>query len=192
MKTLNKVFLLIVMALSAAMFSNFAMAQTGGKIIIVDFTRVQEESLVGQNVISQLTQYGNAVQARKEALEASLNDEGAALENQESVLPPDAFQQRVTAFQQKARQADLELQGYRSTMVRGEQNAKLQITNELKPIVNKIMGERGADLVLDKSLIYISGGGFDVTDIVISRLNAVITSYPLNLSPPTLSGPAVQ
>jgi len=100
MKTLNKAFLFLALALSIAVFSNLASAQTGGKVIIVDFTRVQEESLVGQNVISQLTQYGNAVQARKEALEAALNEEGASLDSQEAVLPPDAFQQRVSDFQQ--------------------------------------------------------------------------------------------
>lgn len=190
MRTPIKFILTIMLAFSALLFSASAFAQTGGKVVIVDFTRVQEESLVGQNVISQLTQFGNAVQARKEALETELNAEGTALESQEAVLPPDAFQQRVEEFQRKARLADLELQGYRSTMVRAEQNAKLEITNNLKPIVNQIMREKGADLVLDKSLIYMAAGGFDVTDLVVARLDSQVQNYALNLQAPTLSGPA--
>lgn len=189
MRTPIKLILTIMLAFSAMVFSASAFAQTGGKVIIVDFTRVQEESLVGQNVISQLTQYGNAVQARKEALEAELNAEGTSLEAQEVVLPPDAFQQRVEEFQRKARLADLELQGYRSTMVRAEQNAKLEITNNLKPIVNAIMNEKGADLVLDKSLIYMAAGGFDITDLVVMRLDSQVQRYNLDLQAPTLSGP---
>lgn len=189
MRTPIKFFITIMLALSAVVFSASAFAQTGGKVIIIDFTRVQEDSLVGQNVISQLTQYGNAVQARKEALEAQLNKEGTDLEAQEVVLPPDAFQQRVDEFQRKARLADLELQGYRSTMVRAEQNAKLEITNNLKPIVNAIMNEKGADLVLDKNLIYMAAGGFDVTDLVVSRLDSTVQQYSLGLQAPTLDGP---
>lgn len=189
MRTPIKFILTVMLAFSAMVLSVSAFAQTGGKVIIVDFTRVQEESLVGQNVISQLTQYGNAVQARKEALEAELNAEGTALEAQEVVLPPDAFQQRVEEFQRKARLADLELQGYRSTMVRAEQNAKLEITNNLKPIVNAIMNEKGADLVLDKSLIYMAGGGFDITDLVVARLDSQVQRYNLDIQAPTLSGP---
>ncbi len=190
MKTLSKLFTFTIMALMSAMFFTSAFAQTGGKVVIVDFTRVQEESLVGQNVISQLTQYGNAVQARKEALENQLNLEGTDLEGQESILPPDAFNQKVEAFQRKARLADTELQQYRQTMVRAEQNAKLEITNNLKPIVNQIMNEKGADLVLDKNLVYMAGSGFDVTDLVVARLDAKVQSYPLNLQAPGLDGPA--
>lgn len=190
MKSLNKIISLVVLAIAATVFSVQAFAQTGGKIILVDFARVQEESLVGQNVISQLTQYGNAVTARKEALEAQLNAEGAELEGQEVILPPDAFKQKVEAFQRKARLADQELQQYRQTMVRAEQNANLEITNNLKPIIRQIMSDVGADIVLDKSLVYIAGTGFDVTDRVVARLDQQVQRYELNLKAPTLEGPS--
>lgn len=190
MKTLKKFFVLMIMTLPLMVAAVVgASAQSlGDKYIVVDFNRVQEESLVGQHVISQLTQYGNAVQARKEALEAGLNAEGEELEGQESILPQDVFQDRVTAFQQKARRAEIELQGYRQIMVRAEQNAKLEITNNLKPIISQIMTEKGADMVFDKSLVYMTKGGFDVTDLVIQRLDSKLTTYPLNLQPPSLSG----
>ncbi|MEE8258869.1 MAG: OmpH family outer membrane protein [Sphingomonadales bacterium] len=184
MKLLHKILLLFAFGmplLLSAPLDSFAQA-TASKIVVVNFTEVTNESFVGQDVQNQLKAYEEIITARKAELENQLNAEGQTLEGQESVLPPDAFQQRVTEFQNKARNAEIELQGKRALLVRAQQQAEQEITRNLRPIVLALMGERGADIVLDKALTYmVASGTFDISDEIVQRLNSTITSFALNL-----------
>lgn len=159
----------------------FAQAVESAKIVLVDFTRISEESLVGQDVKAQLEQYEMKVQTRQEELQSQLNQEGQELESQERVLPSDVFQERVNAYRQKAQQAELELQQKRQLLVRASQQAELEISRNLRPIIRDIMTQRGANIVLSKSGVYMDSGGFDITEQVIQRLNQVLTSYQVPL-----------
>ncbi len=183
MKRLRKILFLFAFGLPLLLAAPLDTLAQGiaSKIVIVDFSDVTNDSFVGQDVRNQLKAYEAVIAARKVELETQLNTEGQALEGQGSVLSPDIFQQRVADFQKKARNAETELQGKRQLLVRAQQQAEQEITRNLRPIVLALMQERGADIVLDKSLTYMVGIGFDISDDVVQRLNATITSFALNL-----------
>ena len=59
-----------------------------------------------------------------------------------------------------------------------ERKAYLQVENALREILKQIVEERNADVVIDRSLV-IYGDPVDVTDVVMSRLNARMTTVPV-------------
>ena len=185
MKPFRMFLLALVMASPAAFFAApAALAQQAtqpAKIAFVDFTRISDESLVGKDVKAQLDQYGIRLKNRQEELQTQLNTEGNALEAKQKVLSPDIFQQQVDAFQQKARQAELELQQKKQLLDRASQQAELEISRNLRPIIKDLMTARGANMVMAKSWIYLDTGGFDITSEVIQRLDQVLTTYKVNL-----------
>jgi len=184
MKPLRVTLFALLLAWPAAFLAAPVSAQQAtqpAKIVFVDFTRISDESLVGKDVKAQLDQFGLRLKSRQEELQSQLNDEGKTLEAKEKVLSPDIFQEQVQAFQQKARQAELELQQKKQLLDRASQQAELEISRNLRPIIKDLMTARGANMVMAKSWIYMDTGGFDITTEVIQRLDQTLTTYKVNL-----------
>jgi len=57
-----------------------------------------------------------------------------------------------------------------------EQNALNSFGQALDPILQQIVQEQGADILLDRSVVAFAGPTVDVTDTVIARLNAAVPS----------------
>ena len=193
MKHLSKIIFaaFAVLALSAS-FTATASAQSAGvaHVVLVDFNRVTVESLVGQDVSAQLDANRARMETRAAALDAQLQTEGQELQRQESIMAPDAFEERVNQFQQRQLNARNELEGLNAQHQRAAQQASLEIQRILRPIVMEVMTERGGTIVMDKGQVYHSVGGLDATTDVIDRLNAQISGYQVVIPQGTAAAPA--
>jgi len=153
----------------------------GEKVVLVDFTRVTNESFVGQDVQNQLNAYSDQLNARQVALETTLTAERDKLAEQRSLMDADQFQKLAGEWETKASNAQAEIERMRKRLLSAGQLAEQELARNLRPIVQKLMNAKGADMVLDKSIVYMSKSGFDVTGEVIEQLNVAITSFPLKL-----------
>ncbi len=154
------------------------------KILIIDLRKVMGASRVGQDIQKQ-------VEGLKQQATSELNGEGRALEaektslqQQAAILAPDVkarkikdFEARGQAFQQKVQQRSSLIQG-------GVMRAQQQIEQALGPILEGIMHERGATLLLDRSSVLLAPNAIDVTDVVIQRLDMKMPSVKVQLAPP--------
>jgi Skp family chaperone for outer membrane proteins len=183
MKLFRKIFIILVFSLPLLIISpGDASAQAfGEKILLIDFNRVTNESFVGQDVQAQLKTYGEQLTAQRVALEETLTAERDKLTEQRNLISSSDFEQLATEWETKARKAQIEIERMSQRLLRAGQTAEQEIARNLRPIVLRIMQEKGADMVFDKAHIYISRSGFDVTGEVIEALNATITSFPLRL-----------
>jgi hypothetical protein len=58
----------------------------------------------------------------------------------------------------------------------------------LGPILQQIIKDRGANLVLDKqAVVYANAGGFDITGDAINRLNQKMPGFKVNMNAPPLT-----
>ncbi|HPF46385.1 MAG TPA: hypothetical protein PK690_05915, partial [Emcibacteraceae bacterium] len=69
-------------------------------------------------------------------------------------------------------------------------NANNAIERELKPILQKILKDTGATMMLDKNLIREQIPGLDVTTRVIEQLDLVMPSTTVSLPPLPEAAPA--
>lgn len=165
-----------------------AQAVPAAKIMFIDFTRVTQESLVGQDVAAQLDSNRVKLETRAGNLDQQLQLERQELQRQQSIIAPDAFEERVRGFQQRQLSAQNELEQLNNQHQRAAQQASLEIQRVLRPIIISVMDGRGATIVMDKNTVYHSIGGLDGTTTVIEKLNAALSSFAVTF--PSVQAPA--
>ncbi|MEM8800659.1 MAG: OmpH family outer membrane protein [Pseudomonadota bacterium] len=179
----------LVLSLMALMFVggaavNEAQAQKrapAAAILVVDFGRIATESLAGKDVKNQLTAFVNRLESRLAQLRQQLNEEQQSLAKQREIMAPEAFQARINEFRGKAQSAEREIQAQQSAGQRAREEAEARIDSAVRPIINSIMRERRANMVLRKELVIDQTGNIDVTTEVIERLNGELPQLKVAL-----------
>lgn len=179
--------------LMGAGFSDAALAAppappSGGapaaRVLIVDLRRVMSESKVGHDLQRQVEALNGQVTGDLKAEKANLQKEQIALQQQSAILAPDVkarrikdFEARVAAFQEKVQKRGSLIQG-------GVMKAQSQIEQALGPILQGLMRERGATMLMDRTAVLLAVGGLDMTSVAIQRLDMKLTSVKVELAPP--------
>lgn len=151
-----------------------AAGEPASNILIVDQQRVLAESLAGQDMNAQakllmaqiqreVTDEQNAIMAMERDLEQNAKLMSPA-QRTEKIKQLEARKQAYPAFEQK------EAQIYQMSMNR----ASNQIAVALKPILQQIIDQRKAQIMLDRQVVMYSVPGIEVTDEAINRLNNIV------------------
>lgn len=162
------------------------------RIVVIDRAAILQFSKVGQDIARQVQAYSAQAKRDLTARGAALQKEGQALQQQIAILAPDLKQKKIAAFearqdalQSAAQEKDNQLRG-------GVMAAQGAVEKVLGPILEEIVKERGANMVLDKqAVIYASSPSFDITGEAIEMLNAKLPSYHVTLQNPPTSPPAL-
>lgn len=183
-KTLALAALLAPMVMVAASAAPPAPPPTP-RIVVFDERALMEYSKAGQDIQRQVRSYAQQVQNEKAATQKSLQAEEQQLQQQVAILAPDVRNKKVQAFQQKADSAQAALQRKAQMIDAGVQQAQGQMSKVLGPILQQVMKERGANLVVLKQAVLMAGSGaFDITGDVINRLNAKLPAVKVSLATP--------
>ena len=157
------------------------------KLVVIDKVAIMQGSKVGQDVARQVqaiaTQAKNDLTAQGQALQA----EGRALQQQVAILAPDVKQKRLEAFQAKERSLQGIAQRKDEQLKTGFAQARATMEQALGPILQQLVKERGANLVLDKqAVVFANASGFDITGEAINRLNQKLPAIKvdMNAKPP--------
>jgi len=135
-------------------------------------------SLVGKAVGARLQQLSQAADAELRAERTQLETEKRFLEGQRTTptLTQEQLEQRALTYNQKAqafeRKAQLRVRELQAT----EQKQLQRVAQELQPLILQAYAERNCGLMVDRSVIYAANPAMDVTDIVVQKLNAKITT----------------
>jgi Skp family chaperone for outer membrane proteins len=163
------------------------------RILLVDRAEVLSRSAVGQSIMGQVRQLIASAQGRLKAREIALQKEGQALQQQLAILAPSVKEAKVRAFRAKQEQLQADLQKQQSMIQGGLLAARTQALSALKPVLQKIMVERGGNLLLDRNAALEWLPAFDVTPQAIARLNQAITTVKVVPQPmPENAGPQQQ
>lgn len=167
---------LAIGAITLIAMTSTAMAQS--TILIVDQARVLRESEVGKHVARQIESIGKSMESEMKASSSPLTSERDRLMNELKNMDKAALasrpdlQKRAQDLMTKGQKQQVEAQ-YKKAELEITQKKALQKVNErLAKILEKIVAERNADIILDRSLVIYSGKTADVTDTVLSRLNS--------------------
>lgn len=161
-------------ALPTAAFAQAAAAQTS--IIVVDMDRVGADSAAGKSGQTQLKAKLDSLQARGKTLADQLRTEEETLlkARQANTMAPEAFQAKVKDLQTKQNSARTELGNRENELQRSQAYVRQQIFNAVGPIVQAVMRERGASIVLAREAALAVAPTLDVTAEVIRRLDAAL------------------
>ena len=152
------------------------------RILLISMDEVTQTSTVGQSIISQMQALANQAKEELGAEAKALQAEQAAIAKLPAEQRParqDALAPRTAAFQQKAAERDAQLKAAFG-------NARAALGKTIEPILRDIVTKRGANLVMDRRISAVSPDpGQDISEEVVTALNAKMTSYDVKLPPPS-------
>ena len=157
------------------------------KIVVLDRAAILQFSKVGQDIARQMQTYANQAKADLQAQGRALQNEGRQLQQQVAILAPDVKQKRLEAFQAKERSLQGVAQRKDEQLKAGFAQARATMETTLGPILQQLVKERGANLVLDKqAVVFANTSGFDITGDAINRLNQKLPAIKvdMNAKPP--------
>ncbi|MGD0192757.1 MAG: OmpH family outer membrane protein [Rhizomicrobium sp.] len=175
-------------ALAASLSSVFAQGQPHPaapmgptRILVIDRQAVFQVSKVGQDVMRQINAYRQTMTTQLKSEQDTLQREAGALQTQSAILAPDVKAQRVKAFQAKEAAFRAKWESRQSQLQGGVQLAQQQIGQALVPILQGIMAERQANLLLDRAAVLNANQDLDITRVVIQRLDQKLPSVKVQM-----------
>jgi Skp family chaperone for outer membrane proteins len=158
--------------------SDAAGGETGGPVqsavLTLDQKRLFAESLWGKRVTESVAADSRELQAENRTIEAALTAEEEALTARRASLDPQAFRQEADAFDEKV------------TSIRAAQDAKArEIAGRVEteeqaflaaalPVIGEVLQSRGAVVVIDRAMVFVSANSIDVTDELILRIDQTL------------------
>lgn len=134
-------------------------------------------STVGKYVQTRLQQIATQVQAELRAEETAIQNEAKALEGQRASLDQNTFEQRAAAIQVKANAFQRKAQLRERELGATQQKALGRVGQELDPIIRQVYQQRQCSLLLNREAVVIANPAMDVSQPVITALNAKITQF---------------
>ena len=155
------------------------------KVLVIDRTAVLRESKVGQDVVRQVNAYTSQAEASLKGEGMSLRQQGESLKQQLAILSADVKARKIKEFEAKQAGLQSEAQKKQSLIQGGFIKARMTIEQTLGPILQGIMVERGANLLLDKQVVLMgTDPALDITHVAVQRLDQKLPSLKVELVAP--------
>lgn len=171
-------FLCVLLSVWFSVAANVAQAQRIGPvqspILTIDSERLFTDSAFGQRVINEFEARGAELAAENRGIEEELSQEEKDLTEKRETMTAsefrvlaDEFDEKVQATRQtqdsKTRELNVALEGRRVVFL-----------NAAAPILEALMREAGAAVILERRSIFLSSNAIDITPNAIERLNTVL------------------
>jgi outer membrane protein len=159
------------------------------KILVINRQAILQFSKVGQDIARQVQGFANQAKADMASQTRSLQAEGQALQQQIAILAPDVKQKKIDAFQAKEAGLQAAAQRKEQDIQGGLQRAQQSVETVLGPILQGLMQQRGANMILDKNaVVFANSAAFDITQPAIDQLNQKMSSVKVTMGPPPAPG----
>lgn len=175
-----------MLAAALALTIGFSAASFAQDVLVMNEQRILRESAVGQHIATRLEAIGQEIQAELGPQQTAIQTESEALNAELSALSEDAIRQRpdlaaryeslqrdAATFEQTRRIRAQELQAT-------EQQAMRPVLPILQEVLQEIVSERNASVLIDRSVVVFAADSVDVTQSAIERLNQRISTTPVN------------
>ncbi len=154
------------------------------RIIVIDRNVILRLSSAGQAMMGSVGTLSEQADNEFQSQAEQLQQEAQALQQQLAVVAPDARQQRQEEFFTKQQDLQDRVQQRQQRIQGGLAIAGQQLDQALQPILQDIMRERNANMVLDRSAVIFSAIDIDVTATAIERLDEALPTLTVRLADP--------
>ncbi len=169
------------LVLTSAAAAAPAIAQ-GTKIIVVDQVRILRESNAGKDIAAKIETIEGQMQRELEPTAKSLESMGKSLEARTANMTPEAIRAdeslktEARSFRTKLADLSQERDKRATELSLTERKASIAFSQALGPVLEQVMQEENADIMMAAGDVMMANGNTDVTDKVIAKLNAKTSS----------------
>lgn len=154
-----------------------ALAQ-GTKVIVIDSAKIIRDSKAGGDIRNKLQNISDGMRTQLKPTADSLTSELKALETKYKGMTPEALRTDASLrtelenYQRKENEFTRDSQIMAQELALTRQKAWGDFRVALNPVLQQVVNEQSADLMLDRSNAVYAGEAIDVTALVISKLDA--------------------
>jgi Skp family chaperone for outer membrane proteins len=165
-------------AAAAALLSlSMVSAPLAQGVLVVDIERVLQEAAAAVQLRAFELEERRSIRNRLDALQQELSAEEAALNDLRGAVdagsaPREAFDERVQAFDRKVRAARSMARDAVSGLEQRFTQARQALRAAVGPLLDALIAERAASIVVDASAVLRAAPSADATDAVIAGLDA--------------------
>lgn len=170
-----------------------AAATPAAVILFLDRGTVLRKSAVGVDMYKQVEALAKKMEADFAPENKKIQTDIQSLQAQADVLTPQARQQKVKDLEARRQALQNKVQARQTSIQGGLATARTTIERALAPILEKLLNERKANLLLDRGLVVLGATQLDITNEVIARLNKSlpkVTVTPAAAKPAAPAAPA--
>lgn len=166
---------------AGAVTAPLAVAQ-GTTVIVIDQGKIMRESTGGQDIISKVNAIEQTMQGELKPTQDTLASEGQALEaktanmTMDAISADQALRTEVEAYARKAQEFNRRRQIAAAELQATERKAWSDFFTAMQPVLQEVVTEKDADIMLDRAEAVYVGASVDATDLVISKMNAKLPS----------------
>jgi Skp family chaperone for outer membrane proteins len=143
-------------------------------ILSLDQDRMFAQSDFGRAVEAALQADGTLLEAENRRIEAELEAEEKDLTARRPVLSADAFRALADAFDTKVQRIRNEQTAKARALGQRTEEAQRQFIEAARPVLEQLMVDAGAVVVIDPRSVVMSLSAIDVTDAAIRRINDML------------------
>ena len=179
-ENMKKLFIIFAIALVVGSLSTTAKAAED--VLIVNLQYVVSQSKSGVSLRKQSEALNKEVVDLRDSISKDLQAKGKKLEDDKTLLAPEVFQERLQALQAEAETKQLELQTKVQKIQEGIQRASSSIDSVMSPILQELVNEKGAKILLDRQAILFGDPKLDISAEVVKKLNKRLPDVKINIS----------
>jgi Skp family chaperone for outer membrane proteins len=153
------------------------------KILVIDRNAILRASKVGQDIVRQVNALTVSAENEFKNQGQALQKEGQALQQQVAILAPDVKAKKIRDFQAKQVAFQRKVEARQGLIQGGVFQARQKVEQALGPILQGIMQERGANILLDRGAVVLGTVNIDVTSVAVQRLDQKMPSIKIGLAP---------
>ncbi len=143
-------------------------------ILLIDADEFFRASAFGQLVTAEIASDNQALGQENRRIEAELSEEEKTLTEQRPSLTPAEFRDLADAFDAKVRQIRTEQEAKARAIAALRDAARAQFLTAAAPVLEQVMREAGAAVILERRAAFLSVNAIDVTELAVTRIDAEI------------------
>jgi len=168
----TKLIILIFFLLQSNLFSDIS--------YFLDFKYVLNQSNAGKKAQTSLkNKLTNGLKKLKDK-EKIIQEEEKKIIQQKKILSPEEYKKKVTELRKKVSELQKKRSKLLNTVATQRSKARSELLKNLNPVVKEYMVEKNIRMVLDKKGIILSDEKLDITNDIITKLNAKIKTLKLD------------
>ncbi len=143
-------------------------------ILTISSDRLFVESKFGQRIAGLIEAESAVLAAENRQIEAKLTVEEQELTDRRSTMEPDAFRVLADAFDEKVQQIRRAQDAKARVLGQQSDKARIDFLNAAAPILETLMRDAEAGVILERSSVFLSANATDVTDLAIERIDLML------------------
>lgn len=143
-------------------------------VLTIERERLYSETQFGLRLANEISARGRQLASENRRIEQELADEETELTSLRETLEPEPFRDLADAFDVKVTKARTEQDSKARELTQLSELAERRFLFTIAPVMERLMSEKGAGVVLDRRAVFVSADSSDVTLEAIARIDEAL------------------